>query len=150
MVSNIATKCGMQTFVGVTRLAYTDSDNLYIAGLTTYLESIAGLDPPATVYAYDDISVSNEGNFEENSNIGDNASAGDDIQNCKEDEDKDKQDGDDDPDNYVYEIPDLDLDEARRNEAYVVRSFLGNDDFHNLPPLLRSDDPVITPTHAIQ
>ena len=54
---------------------------------------------------------------------------------------------DNDFDNYVFDIP-LD-DEGTKKEAYFVRSFPVNDDFHDIPPFPRTEDPVITPNQPI-
>ncbi|KAJ9564557.1 hypothetical protein OSB04_000523 [Centaurea solstitialis] len=79
MVKNICSRFGIEPSDGVTKLAYIESGNVYILAsdeqLTTFLQSVAGLDPPTTLYVYDDVTtgndVSSEENREDNSNIGD-------------------------------------------------------------------------------
>ncbi|KAJ9561851.1 hypothetical protein OSB04_007011 [Centaurea solstitialis] len=79
MVKNICSRFGIEPSDGVTKLAYIESGNVYILAsdeqLTTFLQSVAGLDPPATLYVYDDVTTGNdassEENREDNSNIGD-------------------------------------------------------------------------------
>ncbi|KAJ9552800.1 hypothetical protein OSB04_016845 [Centaurea solstitialis] len=51
-------------------------------------------------------------------------------------------------DNYVFDTSTLDDEETRREE-YFVRSFPGNDDFHYMPPFLRTEDVVMTPNQPI-
>ncbi|KAJ9540662.1 hypothetical protein OSB04_027168 [Centaurea solstitialis] len=73
MVKNICSRFGIEPSVGVTKLAYIESGKVYILTsdeqLTTFLQSVAGLEPPATLYVYDDVTT--EENVEDNSNIGD-------------------------------------------------------------------------------
>ena len=61
----------------------------------------------------------------------------------------DEEEEDIDFDKYVFDISTLDDEETRR-EAYFVRSFPGNDDFHYMPPPPPpTEEPVITPNQPI-
>ncbi|KAJ9556381.1 hypothetical protein OSB04_010995 [Centaurea solstitialis] len=82
MVKNICSRFGIEPSDGVTRLSYIESGNVYILSsdeeLSSFLQSVAGLDPPATLYVYDDMTAGNdtEENVEDNSNIGDDMMSG--------------------------------------------------------------------------
>ncbi|KAJ9555902.1 LOW QUALITY PROTEIN: hypothetical protein OSB04_010516 [Centaurea solstitialis] len=178
MVKNICSRFGIEPSDGVTKLAYIESGNVYILAsdeqLTIFLQSVAGLDPPATLYVYDDVTtgndVSSEENREDNSNIGDQHVYGhtsfDTVEILSNNtygvssqytstsyvpktqqapEEADTEEEDEDED----EEEDEDEDEVRDidpdNYVYQIP-----DDFHDLPPHPRSDDVVITPNQAIR
>ncbi|KAJ9566875.1 hypothetical protein OSB04_002841 [Centaurea solstitialis] len=179
MVKNICSRFGIEPSDGVTKLAYIESGNVYILAsdeqLTTFLQSVAGLDPPAALYVYDDVTtgndVSSEENREDNSNIGDQHVYGhtsfDNAEILSNDtygvssqytstsyvpetqqapEEADTEEKDDEDED---EEEDEDEDEVRDidpdNYVYQIP-----DDFHDLPPHPRSDDVVITPNQAIR
>ncbi|KAJ9544898.1 hypothetical protein OSB04_024605 [Centaurea solstitialis] len=179
MVKNICSRFGIEPSDGVTKLAYIESGNVYILAsdeqLTTFLQSVAGLDPPATLYVYDDVTTGNdvisEKNREDNSNIGDQHVYGhtsfDNAEILSNDtygvssqytstsyvpetqqapEEADTEEEDDEDED---EEEDEDEDEVRDidpdNYVYQIP-----DDFHDFPPHPRSDDVVITPNQAIR
>ena len=141
LVNYIENKYGMEPSIGVTRLSYNEYGKVYILwtneDVTQFLQFASQLKPLPTLYGYDDISYVPETHEEEYEEEG--------TEDEEEDEEKD-----DDFDNYVFNIPDSDPDEARRRKYYVARSFPRNDDFHDMPPPLPSDEPFITPNQPIQ
>ncbi|KAJ9535944.1 hypothetical protein OSB04_un000885 [Centaurea solstitialis] len=156
-VRTIERKCGIDPFVFVTRIACMDVGRrgVYILwsdqDLTEFLEDAAKEDDVPTLYVYDDSPMCSGGNVGGDANTEGDANVVETEETQEEEDvegDEEVEEEEEDPlpgfDNYVFDTSTLDDDETRR-EAYFVRSFSGNDDFHHMPPFPRTEDVVSTP-----
>ncbi|KAJ9548219.1 hypothetical protein OSB04_020762 [Centaurea solstitialis] len=154
----IKRKCGIDASDFVTRIAYMEPgvNGVYILSsqedVTQFLEKAANENDVPTVYVYNDSQNDSGGNVEGVSDtVGDespyipqfdsveipsNTSYVPETEEPEEDEAVPEEDEPQDFDNYVFHTSDVDDEETRR-EAYFVRSYPGNDDFHDMPPPLR-------------
>ncbi|KAJ9555576.1 LOW QUALITY PROTEIN: hypothetical protein OSB04_010190 [Centaurea solstitialis] len=141
-VRTIERKCGIDPFVFVTRIACMDAGRrgVYILwsdqDITEFLEDAAKEDDVPTLYVYDDSPICSGGNVGSDVNTEGDANVVETEEPQEEEDVEGDEEEEEDPlhfDNYVFDTSTLDDEETRR-EAYFVRSFPGNDDFHHMPP----------------